>query len=193
MQWNSFQGDTERWVFLSAPSILSLEGITVENACCPFKNCYFVLFYIVLWDSWMMSSTFRARWFEAPSLSSHKKVVALDVCTSSFQGEAGNLVLLSEQVRGRSVCRGEVSPGTDRLLGGCQPVLRCSSHWNSMQSGSFHNCPPMTQSCYYQRPPGRSWLNYFYWKMQELYRTRSLYSNCVLTKLSAQLREDLSR
>lgn len=36
------------------------------------------------------------------------------------------------------MCVGEMSPGTDRLLGGFQPVPRRSSSWNSMQSDSFH-------------------------------------------------------
>lgn len=139
MQSNSFQGDTERWVFLSAPSILSLKGITGK---CLLHTQKLLFCFVLYSPVRLMDDEFH--WLsELDDLRRHlsaaiKKVVALDVCTSSFQGEAGNLVLLSEQVRGRSVCGGEVSPGTDRLLGGCQPALRCSSSWNSMQSGSFH-------------------------------------------------------
>ena len=103
MQSDLFQKKTGRCTFLPAPSRLSPGGIAAASAhmLMPIRNCFFVCYGSVgLVNANPGGYQSQVIWGPVPQAVAAKAEVT-DVCTSSFQGDTDDLVLLLEQVRGR--------------------------------------------------------------------------------------------
>ena len=94
MWLDPFQGKTKRWVFLSAPSVLSPSGIATASACVLtyVKNCFFVCFSLVcLVDTSPLGFQRYVFWGPIPCVGV-LNIGALDVQSKPFapQGEDGD-------------------------------------------------------------------------------------------------------